>query len=124
MTLAEAAELYRVLTDVKREVMGLNGYGVREGDSGEVRGKSGESVSAWRIDGGVIKVEMVNGETLEIKDLEQLERLMGELMSQITDYKRLGADYNVQKAYRVLSPTSSGWRTIGSWRRIPKTILR
>ena len=93
MTLAEAAELYRVLTDVKREVMGLNGYGVREGDSGEVRGKSGESVSAWRIDGGVIKVEMVNGKTLEIKDEEQLERIMSQLMDELTDYKRLTADW-------------------------------
>ena len=96
MTLAEAAELYRILSGIKSEVIGLEGYKVREGDSGEVRGKSGESVSAWRIDGGVIKVEMVNGETLEIKDLEQLERIMSELMSQITDYKRLGADYNEQ----------------------------
>ena len=77
MTLAEAAELYRILSGIKSEVIGLEGYKVREGDSGEVRGKSGESVSAWRIDGGVIKVEMVNGETLEIKDLEQLERILG-----------------------------------------------
>lgn len=114
MTLAEAAELYRVLTDVKREVMGLNGYGVREGDSGEVRGKSGESVSAWRIDGGVIKVEMVNGETLEIKDLEQLERLMGELMSQITDYKRLGADYNVQNGIPSIKPDK--FRVENDWK--------
>ena len=114
MTLAEAAELYRVLTDVKREVMELNGYGVREGDSGEVRGKSGESVSAWRIDGGVIKVEMMNGETLEIKDLEQLERLMGELMSQITDYKRLGADYNVQNGIPSIKPDK--FRVENDWK--------
>ncbi len=114
MTLAEAAELYRVLTDVKREVMGLNGYGVREGDSGEVRGKSGESVSAWRIDGGVIKVEMVNGDTLEIKDLEQLERIMGELMSQITDYKRLGADYNVQNGIPSIKPDK--FRVENDWK--------
>ena len=116
MTLAEAAELYRVLTDVKREVMGLNGYGVREGDSGEVRGKSGESGSAapWRIDGGVIKVEMVNGETLEIKDLEQLERLMGELMSQITDYKRLGTDYNAQNGIPSIKPDK--FRVENDWK--------
>lgn len=114
MTLAEAAELYRVLTDVKREVMGLNGYGVREGDSGEVRGKSGESVSAWRIDGGVIKVEMVNGDTMEIKNLEQLERLMGELMSQITDYKRLGTDYNAQNGIPSIKPDK--FRVENDWK--------
>ncbi len=113
MTLAEAAELYRVLTDVKREVSGY-GLEVREGDSGEVRGKSGEGASAWRIDGGVIKVEMVNGDTLEIKDLEQLERLMGELMSQITDYKRLGADYNVQNGIPSIKPDK--YRVENDWK--------
>ena len=114
MTLAEAAELYRILSGIKSEVIGLEGYKVREGDSGEVRGKSGESVSAWRIDGGVIKVEMVNGETLEIKDLEQLERLMGELMSQITDYKRLGADYNVQNGIPSIKPDK--FRVENDWK--------
>ena len=114
MTLAEAAELYRILSGIKSEVIGLEGYKVREGDSGEVRGKSGESVSAWRIDGGVIKVEMVNGDTLEIKDLEQLERLMGELMSQITDYKRLGADYNVQNGIPSIKPDK--YRVENDWK--------
>lgn len=108
MTLAEAAELYRILSGIKSEVIGLNGYGVRggspsamvnglNGSSAAVNQASGDAVSGsaapWRIDGGVIKVEMVNGDTLEIKDLEQLERIMSELMSQITDYKRLGVDY-------------------------------
>ena len=114
MTLAEAAELYRILSGIKSEVIGLEGYKVREGDSGEVRGKSGESVSAWRIDGGVIKVEMVNGETLEIKDLEQLERIMGELMSQITDYKRLGADYNAQNGIPSIKPDK--YRVENDWK--------
>ena len=114
MTLAEAAELYRILSGIKSEVIGLEGYKVREGDSGEVRGKSGESVSAWRIDGGVIKVEMVNGDTLEIKDLEQLERLMGELMSQITDYKRLGADYNAQNGIPSIKPDK--FRVENDWK--------
>ena len=114
MTLAEAAELYRILSGIKSEVIGLEGYKVREGDSGEVRGKSGDSVSAWRIDGGVIKVEMVNGETLEIKDLEQLERIMGELMSQITDYKRLGADYNAQNGIPSIKPDK--YRVENDWK--------
>lgn len=114
MTLAEAAELYRILSGIKSEVIGLEGYKVREGDSGEVRGKSGESVSPWRIDGGVIKVEMVNGETLEIKDLDQLERLMGELMSQITDYKRLGADYNTQNGIPSIKPDK--YRVENDWK--------
>lgn len=114
MTLAEAAELYRILSGIKSEVIGLEGYKVREGDSGEVRGKSGESVSAWRIDGGVIKVEMVNGDTLEIKDLEQLERLMGELMSQITDYKRLGTDYNAQNGIPSIKPDK--FRVENDWK--------
>ena len=114
MTLAEAAELYRILSGIKSEVIGLEGYKVSEGDSGEVRGKSGESVSAWRIDGGVIKVEMVNGDTLEIKDLEQLERIMGELMSQITDYKRLGADYNAQNGIPSIKPDK--YRVENDWK--------
>lgn len=141
MTLAEAAELYRILSGIKSEVIGLEGYKVREGDSGEVRGKSGEAVHRnegrgtgderalsgersslsgggsslpWRIDGGVIKVEMVNGDTLEIKDLEQLERLMGELMSQITDYKRLGADYNVQNGIPSIKPDK--YRVENDWK--------
>lgn len=114
MTLAEAAELYRILSGIKSEVIGLEGYKVRESDSGEVRGKSGEGASAWRIDGGVIKVEMVNGDTLEIKDLEQLERLMGELMSQITDYKRLGADYNAQNGIPSIKPDK--YRVENDWK--------
>lgn len=114
MTLAEAAELYRILSGIKSEVIGLEGYKVRESDSGEVRGKSGEGASAWRIDGGVIKVEMVNGDTLEIKDLEQLERIMGELMSQITDYKRLGADYNVQNGIPSIKPDK--FRVENDWK--------
>lgn len=102
MTLAEAADLYRVLTDVKCEV---SGYGL------EVRGGS---AVPWRIDGGVIKVEMVNGDTLEIKDLEQLERIMGELMSQITDYKRLGADYNAQNGIPSIKPDK--FRVENDWK--------
>lgn len=112
MTLAEAAELYRVLTDVKREVSGY-GLEVREGAASQpVNG--GNSSAPWRIDGGVIKVEMVNGDTLEIKDLEQLERLMGELMSQITDYKRLGADYNAQNGIPSIKPDK--YRVENDWK--------
>lgn len=128
MTLAEAAELYRVLTDVKREVSGY-GLEVRGSDRNEGRGTGDEralseqrsSLSGgnsgavpWRIDGGVIKVEMVNGDTLEIKDLEQLERIMGELMSQITDYKRLGADYNAQNGIPSIKPDK--FRVENDWK--------
>lgn len=118
MTLAEAAELYRVLTDVKREVSG-NGLEVRGSDRNEGRGTVDESnasggAAPWRIDGGMIKVEMVNGDTLEIKDLEQLERLMGELMSQITDYKRLGADYNAQNGIPSIKPDK--FRVENDWK--------
>lgn len=139
MTLAEAAELYRILSGIKSEVIGLEGYkvigsGERSAENGEAvhrdeglgtgdeRALSGERSSLsgggsslpWRIDGGVIKVEMVNGETLEIKDLEQLERLMGELMSQITDYKRLGADYNVQNGIPSIKPDK--FRVENDWK--------
>ena len=129
MSLAEAAELYRILSGIKSEVIGLNGYGVRggspsamvnglNGSSAAVNQASGDAVSGsaapWRIDGGVIKVEMVNGDTLEIKDLEQLERLMGELMSQITDYKRLGADYNVQNGIPRIKPDK--YRVENDWK--------
>lgn len=128
MTLAEAAELYRVLTDVKREVSGY-GLEVRGSDRNEGRGTGDEralseqrsslnggnsGAAPWRIDGGVIKVEMVNGDTLEIKDLEQLERLMGELMSQITDYKRLGADYNAQNGIPSIKPDK--FRVENDWK--------
>ena len=57
---------------------------------------------------------MVNGDTLEIKDLEQLERLMGELMSQITDYKRLGADYNAQNGIPSIKPDK--YRVENDWK--------
>ena len=57
---------------------------------------------------------MVNGETLEIKDLEQLERIMGELMSQITDYKRLGADYNAQNGIPSIKPDK--YRVENDWK--------
>ena len=57
---------------------------------------------------------MVNGDTLEIKDLEQLELLMGELMSQITDYKRLGADYNVQNGIPSIKPDK--YRVENDWK--------
>ena len=130
MTLAEAAELYRILSGIKSEVIGLGGYkvigsGERSVESGEAvyrnegRGTGDESnasggASPWRIDGGVIKVEMVNGDTLEIKDLDQLERLMGELMSQITDYKRLGADYNVQNGIPSIKPDK--FRVENDWK--------
>lgn len=128
MTLAEAAELYRVLTDVKREVSGY-GLEVRGSDRNEGRGTRDEralseqrsslsggnsGAAPWRIDGGVIKVEMVNGDTLEIKDLEQLERIMGELMSQITDYKRLGADYNAQNGIPSIKPDK--FRVENDWK--------
>lgn len=89
MSVKEAAELYRILTDVKREVS--KNSGVWRAESGE--SDEGDERGAWKIDGGVIKVEMVNGDVLEIKDEKQLERLMEELMSQMTDYKRLSADW-------------------------------
>lgn len=129
MTLAEAAELYRILSDVRDEVRvtrneraaalqpaGNEGRGT--GDeralSGERSSLSGGGALPWRIDGGVIKVEMVNGDTLEIKDLEQLERIMGELMSQITDYKRLGADYNAQNGIPSIKPDK--FRVENDWK--------
>lgn len=140
MTLAEAAELYRILSGIKSEVIGLEGYKVRGGspsatlaavqpDRNEGRGMGDEralseqrsSLSGgnsgavpWRIDGGVIKVEMVNGDTLEIKDLEQLERIMGELMSQITDYKRLGTDYNERNGIQGMKPDK--FRVENDWK--------
>ena len=132
MTLAEAAELYRILTDVKREVSGY-GLEVREGAAGQPSGNEGRATGderalsgersslsgggsslPWRIDGGVIKVEMVNGDTMEIKNLEQLERLMGELMSQITDYKRLGTDYNAQNGIPGIKPDK--FRVENDWK--------
>ena len=133
MTLAEAAELYRILSGIKSEVIGLGGYKVR--GSGERSVESGEAVhrnegrgtgneksakptvkglKGYEVKGGVIKVEMVNGDTLEIKDLEQLERLMGELMSQITDYKRLGADYNAQNGIPSIKPDK--YRVENDWK--------
>ena len=139
MTLAEAAELYRILSGIKSEVIGLEGYkvigsGERSAENGEAVHRyeglgtgderalswersslsGGGSSLPWRIDGGVIKVEMVNGDTLEIKDLEQLERIMGELMSQITDYKRLGADYNVQNGIPSIKPDK--FRVENDWK--------
>ncbi|MGM9856654.1 MAG: hypothetical protein ACI30Y_02490 [Candidatus Limisoma sp.] len=128
MTLAEAAELYRILSGIKSEV---SGYGLEvrggspsatvnglNGSSAAVNQASGDAVrgsaAPWRIDGGVIKVEMVNGDTLEIKDLEQLERLMGELMSQITDYKRLGVDYNAQNGIPSIKPDK--FRVENDWK--------
>lgn len=132
MTLAEAAELYRILSGIKSEVIGLEGYkvigsGERRGctqgrGTGAERALSGERSSLsgggsslpWRIDGGVIKVEMVNGDTMEIKNLEQLERLMGELMSQITDYKRLGTDYNAQNGIPSIKPDK--FRVENDWK--------
>lgn len=139
MTLAEAAELYRILSGIKSEVMWLGGYKVIGGGnaSGEVSGYglevrgsdrdegrgTGDEKSAkptvkglkgYEVKGGVIKVEMVNGDTLEIKDLEQLERIMGELMSQITDYKRLGADYNAQNGIPSIKPDK--FRVENDWK--------
>lgn len=112
MTLAEAAELYRILSGIKSEVIGLGGYkvigsGERSAESGEavhrdeVRGTRDEKsakptvkgLKGYEVKGGVIKVEMVNGKTLEIKDEEQLERIMSQLMDELTDYKRLTADW-------------------------------
>ena len=121
MTLAEAAELYRVLTDVKREGSGY-GLEVRGSDRNEGRGTGDEKsakptvkgLKGYEVKGGVIKVEMVNGDTLEIKDLEQLERIMGELMSQITDYKRLGADYNAQNGIPSIKPDK--YRVENDWK--------
>lgn len=112
MTLAEAAELYRILSGIKSEVIGLGGYkvigsGERSAESGEAvhrdegRGTRDEKsakptvkgLKGYEVKGGVIKVEMVNGKTLEIKDEEQLERIMSQLMDELTDYKRLTADW-------------------------------
>ena len=113
MTLEEAAELYRILSGIKSEVIGLEGYKVREGDEKSAK-PTVKGLKGYEVKGGVIKVEMVNGDTLEIKDLEQLERIMGELMSQITDYKRLGADYNVQNGIPSIKPDK--FRVENDWK--------
>ena len=108
MSVKEAAELYRILTDVKREVSKNSGEWRAESGEGDERG-------VWKIDGGVIKVEMVNGDVLEIKDEKQLERLMEELMSQMTDYKRLSADW-LEKEGRPGAMKPDKYRAENDWK--------
>ena len=48
MTLAEAAELYRILSGIKSEVIGLNGYGVREGAAWQPSGNEGRGTGDER----------------------------------------------------------------------------
>lgn len=95
MTLDQAAELYRVLTDLKYQLAGTSEKG--QGTSGESSVESGENVKngGFSVEniGGVLKIEMVNGETIEIKNAKELERIMQEVLSQITDYMQLGDDY-------------------------------
>lgn len=74
MTNDQIMELYRVLTDIKYELKG--------GES------SVESI------GGVLKIELVNGRTIEIKNRKELEAVMQELLSQMNDFMQLAWDYN------------------------------
>lgn len=120
MSVKEAAELYRILTDVKREVSKNSGvWRAESGESDERNERNeydeGDERGAWKIDGGVIKVEMVNGEVLEIKDEKQLERLMEELMSQMTDYKRLSADW-LEKEGRAGTMKPDKYRAENDWK--------
>ena len=81
MTLEQASELYRVLTDIKYQL-----------NSGESSVESGEN--------GVIKVEMVNGKTIEIKNARELERVMQEVLSQMNDFMQLAFDYNEENGIK------------------------
>lgn len=135
MSVKEAAELYRILTDIYKSGVWRaergegqkldetsNKSGMWRAESGK-GGKSdeyderneGDERGAWKIDGGVIKVEMVNGDVLEIKDEKQLEQLMEELMSQMTDYKRLSADW-LEKGGRARAMKPDKYRAENDWK--------
>lgn len=95
MTNDQVMELYRVLTDIKYQLAGTSGnerltsIGYSLTDS-----ESGEGFGAYGIKDGVIKIELVNGKTIEIKNAKELERIMQEVLSQMTDYLQLAFDYN------------------------------
>lgn len=90
MTNDQIMELYRVLTDIKYQLAGTSEKG--QGTSGESRVESG-GFSVESI-GGVLKVELVNGKTLEIKNARELDAVMQELLSQMNDFMQLAWDYN------------------------------
>lgn len=90
MTNDQVMELYRVLTDIKYQLAGTSEKG--QGTSGESRVESG-GFSVESI-GGVLKVELVNGKTLEIKNARELDAVMQELLSQMNDFMQLAWDYN------------------------------
>ena len=85
MTNDQIMELYRVLTDIKYELKG--------GESSVERGEKSGGFSVESI-GGVLKVELVNGKTLEIKNARELDAVMQELLSQMNDFMQLAWDYN------------------------------
>lgn len=90
MTNDQVMELYRVLTDIKYQLAGTSEKGL--GTSGESRVESG-GFSVESI-GGVLKIELVNGKTIEIKNRKELEAVMQELLSQMNDFMQLAWDYN------------------------------
>lgn len=85
MTNDQIMELYRVLTDIKYELKG--------GESSVERGEKSGGFSVESI-GGVLKIELVNGKTIELKNRKELEAVMQELLSQMNDFMQLAWDYN------------------------------
>lgn len=82
MTNDQVMELYRVLTDLKYQLK-----------SGESRVESGE-FGVYGVKDGVLKIELVNGKTIEIKNAKELEAVMQEVLSQMNDFMQLAWDYN------------------------------
>lgn len=89
MTLEQASELYRVLTDLKYN-LGTSNDRLKF----NVDGLSGD------VQNGVIKIEMVNGKTIEIKNARELERVMQEVLLQMNDFMQLAFDYNEENGIK------------------------
>ena len=88
MTNDQVMELYRVLTDIKYDLTGT---------SKELRGTSDSQSGEFGVYGvkdGVLKIVLVNGKTIEIKNRKELEAVMQEVLSQMDDFIQLAADYN------------------------------
>lgn len=85
MTNEQVMELYRVLTDIK--------YQLKSGESSVESGAKSGGFSVESI-GGVLKIELVNGKTIEIKNAKELEAVMQEVLSQMNDFFQLAWDYN------------------------------
>ena len=81
MTNDQVMELYRVLTDLKYDLTGTS-----DSQSGEF--------GVYGVKDGVLKIELVNGKTIEIKNRKELEAVMQEVLSQMDDFIQLAADYN------------------------------